>query len=519
MKVKSSLVSTYGAPMTKVNRSSRGSYVQGHFIKVTDANGEILSRNPGDLEEAPGHFPFAYEHIQEAISAAKQSFASWRRMPPSDRFAAIRNYQTVLKNRHEALATIIAAEVGKPLWEARLEVNDAIEIIEYYLGAGTLEEKQIADAGHGSRAIIRYFPRGAMVVISPAALPVSSPHSHFIPALINGNTVVLKSSRHAPLVGQLIAEMIHDSGIPAGVVNVLHGDAEVARRLVSHADVDGVLFTGSFETAQKVQKQCLSNIGKLLVLDTAGKNGIVVWEDCDYSKALHDSIYSAFVTTGQRYTSAEKILVHDKLFDRFVEDFHKLAKKCRIGYGMAEEKDVPFMGPLLSEETLENYLRYQGMAVREGCEEIMRGKPLEREKRGYYVSPSIHIVEKVDPKSMYQKDEICGPNVALYRIKDTDETGEILNQGNYGLVASVYSGSREVYLRVLEEAKVSTIHWNRPTVEINYHLPYGGINKSGNSRPMGSFAATQCTYPVGTLENTGAAGSSHLPPTLPRLEG
>jgi succinylglutamic semialdehyde dehydrogenase len=503
----------------KTNRIVRGNYIEGQFLKVTDPNGEVKSANPGDLEQGEVPFPFSFEHIHEAVSAAKRGFISWRRIQASDRYAAVRRYRDLLQTRAADLSRVISTEVGKPLWESKSEVAETISIIDDFLSVGsqTTQELQVPSASPSAQGVVRFLPRGVMAVIGPASMPVYTAHTHFIPALIHGNTVVLKASPHAPFTGQFLAEIMHEAGLPAGVINVLHGSSEVARRLVAHPDVNGIFFTGSHESGMQIKKQVVSDFEKVIILDMGGKNGLVVWDDCDYKKTVQEALLSAFLTTGQRCTSADRILVHDKIFDRFLSDFHALAKKCKIGFGLVDENE-PFMGPLISETALEHYLRYQGIAVREGCEEIMRGKLLEREQRGHYVSPSIHWVKKADPKSVYQRSEIFGPNVAFHRVKDLDETAEILNQTQYGLVASVYTKTREHYLRLVDDVQVSLLHWNRPTTEVSYRLPYGGIKKSGNARPMGSYAGLQCTYPVSSLEHVDNPQAPELPLQLPRWE-
>ena len=173
------------------------------------------------------------------------------------------------------------------------------------------------------------------------------------------------------------------------------------------------------------------------------------------------------------------------------------------------------MGPLLNDEAVENYIRYQGIAVREGCEEIMRGKSLDRNPKGHYVSPSIHLVSKPDPKSVYQKSEIFGPNVALYAVDDIEEAIDILNLSQHGLVTSVYSKTREVFQRACENVRVGTLHWNRPTHAPTYRLPRGGLKKSGNSRALGSLAWQQCTYPVSATERESGWSITQLPKSLP----
>lgn len=501
-------------------RTCRGDYIQGNFVKVRDPNGRVLSKNPGDLDQRDLEFPFSYEHVAEAVGAGRVGFRSWRRIPASDRYEAVTRYLDLLKKRAEEVATALTLEAGRPLWETREEVSETARLVEYYLSqpSPTTSEVTVSlEDQPGVKGAFRYLPRGVMVVISPSVLPVFLTHSHFIPALLHGNTVVVKSSKFAPFTCQMLAEMANDAGLPGGVLNLVHGDAELARRLVAHPDVQGVFFTGSHEKSLKIRKELVSDTGKILVVESPGKNAAVVWEDCGYAKALHETLAAAFLTTGQRYTSTRRVFVHDSRFDRFVSDFHQLAKRCRIGYGMQEGDNAPFMGPMLSEAKMESYLRYQGIAVREGGEEIMRGKALEKEKRGYYVSPSIHVVAKLNPKSVYQKDPFFGPNVAVFRVHDVDETIELLNQSSFGLVASVYTGKRDIFLRFLEDTQVGRIYWNLPTTKPCYRLPVLGVKKSGNDRPMGSFAFQQCTYPMSSVEFAEPVKEMGLPPTLPRL--
>lgn len=500
-------------------KASQGDYIQGQFHPIEDGNGELESRNPGDLDADAVAFPFAYERAPEAVAAARSAFATWRRMPISDRLSLFQRYRKILGQHRNEIEFTLAWEVGKPLWEAKQEFSTLLELIDHLLkdGAQYLEER-IDGVSDECSGVVRRFPRGVSVVISPSVQPLIIPHSHFLPALLYGNTVVLKSSKHSPAVGQWIAECFHDAGIPPGVFNVVHGDSEISRRLASNSDVDTVFFTGSSEAGAKIAKQSAADYWKLQVLDLGGKNTFVVWDDAHYKKALHEAAMSAFITSGQRCTSTDRILVHEKIFDKFLNDFHQIAKKIKVGHGL-EEGESPFMGPLVSEDALEHYLRTQGMAVREGCEEIMRGKTLERDTRGYFVSPSIHWVKKADPKSMYQKTEIFGPDAAIYKVSDFGETAEIINHSPFGMVASIYTASKENYLALVQESRVGLMHWNRPTIDVSYRLPYGGMKRSSNSRPMGGLAYHQCTVVQASLEHTGSASLSHLPHQLPILEG
>ena len=504
----------------KIERTPRGDYIQGRFVKVLDPNGEIFSHNPGDLNQPKLSFPYCYQHVQEAVSAAKRAFVSWRRQKLADRLACLSKYQKVLTQRCEEVAQLISFEVGKPLWESRQEILETSQMIEFFVREAQNQVKHTLTAATGgmdTQQSARVLPRGAFVVVSPAATPVLGPNLHVVPALVFGNTIILKSPKFAPSIGQALAEIAHDAGFPAGVFNVIQGNSEISHRLASHSEIDGVFYTGSYETGLKIRKQLLGDHGKIQVFDTGGKNAMVAWEDCDYPKTLKAALLSAFLSTGQRCHSVGRILVHQKIFDKFVQDFHQLSKQCRVGYGLSEGADTPLLGPLVREGSQENYLRYQGIAVREGCEEIMRGKTLERDRKGYYVSPSIHRVQSPDPKSVYQTGEIFGPNVALFKVSDLDETAEIINQTKYGLAAAVYTGNRENFVRLADEVRVGLFHWNRMTVEPTYSLPTGGLKQSGNNRWMGSFSIHQCTYLMSSLERAETETALLTQAPLPKL--
>ncbi len=504
----------------KLSYSYRGDYLQGKFVKVTDANGEIANQNPGNLESPAVTFPYRFEHVNEAVTAAKRGFTTWRRIPLSDRLSALSRYREALSKDQETLAQLITLEIGKPLWESRQEVAETLSYFDLVLkeAAARPLETALSEAGPGMTGAVRLFPHGVTAVFGATDIPALGAHRSFLPALVYGNTVVLKSTKYAPTVGQYFAHLSHEAGIPAGVFNVIHGGFEMGRRLAAHSGVDVIFFTGSFEKAQKIQKQILGDFAKILVTDTGGKNSLLVWDDASYETALSHSFLSAFLTSGQRSLNSHRILVHEKIFDKFLNDFHQLAKKCKIGNGLVEGEETPFLGPLLSEKSVENYLSIQGIAVREGAEEIMRGKPLERKERGYYVSPSIHVVEEPKQKSVYEQSEIFGPNAAFYKVRDLEEAVQWINQSEYGLVASVYTQSKTVIGRCLEEVRVGQLHWNLPTTHPCENLPLGGLRRSGNGRPMGSLAYHQCTYPVGLAKPAPGSSPVAVPSALPRLK-
>jgi succinylglutamic semialdehyde dehydrogenase len=291
---------------------------------------------------------------------------------------------------------------------------------------------------------------------------------------------------------------------------LVHGQAETGKRLTTHDLIDGILFTGSYEVGLKIKQDTLTHSGKILALEMGGKNATIVWNDIDMKKAVYETLIGAFLSAGQRCACTSRVLLHKDIRDEFVDHFYAAAKRIKIGHW----KDDVFMGPLISADAVEKYIRYQEIAKREGAESLMRGKALNLEHEGYYVTPSINIVQKFDPKSVYQKSEIFGPNVAIYTVDDFDEAMMIHNSTGFGLAGALFTKDKALYERALLEARVGVLNWNRTTNGASSKLPFGGMGKSGNDRPSASLSVLYCTVPVASLEDNNPLGATNTMPGL-----
>jgi succinylglutamic semialdehyde dehydrogenase len=349
-----------------------------------------------------------------------------------------------------------------------------------------------------------------MAVIGPFNFPGHLPNGHIVPALATGNTIVFKPSDLTPATGQLLAELIHKAEFPRGVFNLIQGDGEVGRRLVGHENVDGVLFTGSYDVGLKIKQETIHHYWKILALEMGGKNTTLVWEDADLDKAIYETLIGSFLSAGQRCSCTSRIVLHRAIGEQFVDRFYKMAKKLSIGHWT----ENPFMGPLISKAAVEKYLRFQDIAKREGTETLMRGKALDLPYKGHYVTPSINMIKRFDPKSVYQCSEIFGPNVAIYTVDSYEEAMEITNSTGFGLVLAVFSKNKDLYLRSILRAKVGLVNWNRTTNGASSKLPFGGMGKSGNDRASAELAVNYCTVPVASLEDTLAFDKSKLLPGI-----
>jgi succinylglutamic semialdehyde dehydrogenase len=419
----------------------------------------------------------------------------------------------VFASRAAEAAELIARETGKPLWESKTEAAALMGKIDITLNHSLkyIATEEIKNALPNVDGYARFKPRGVMAVLGPFNFPAHLPNGHLIPALICGNTVVFKPSEKTAAVGQFMAECFHQAEFPAGVFNMIHGQAETGKRLTTHDQVDGILFTGSYEVGLKIKQDTLTHSGKILALEMGGKNATIVWNDIDMKKAVYETLIGAFLSSGQRCACTSRVLLHKDIRDEFVDHFYAAAKRIKIGHW----KDDVFMGPLISADAVEKYIRYQEIAKREGAESLMRGKALTLEHEGYYVTPSINVVQKFDPKSVYQKSEIFGPNVAIYTVEDFDEAMMIHNSTGFGLAGALFTKTKSLYERALLEARVGVLNWNRTTNGASSKLPFGGMGKSGNDRPSASLAVQYCTVPVASLEDNNPLGATN---TMPGLE-
>lgn len=480
----------------------KGNYIAGTFRETRDKIGEIEAKSPADLSEALGRYGYSYRDVEDATAAAREAFPKWKKLKQFERNELLQKYRDALRKFESRLADMIAREIGKPLWEARQEVAAMIHKADVTLGEGLQQIKgyQIPNIYDNTLGVCEFRPMGVFVVLGPFSFPGHVANGHIVPALAAGNTVIFKPSEKAPGVGQIIAEAFEEAGFPPGVFNLVQGEKEVGRRLVVSEKVDGVLFTGSYETGLKLKQDTLQQHWKLLVLEMGGKNPAIIFDDADLDHAIYETLTGAFLTAGQRCTATSRILVHDSLTDAFIEKFHERAKAFKIGHPTEE----PFMGPLIDGQAVEKYLKFMGIATREGCEIVMRGKPLELEREGYYVSPSICLVRNKSlssvKKSVYQQTEIYGPNVAIYSFGSPEEAVELANATQYGLVCSVFTKSHEKFERIAEDVQAGLINWNRSTVGASSRLPFGGLKRSGNHFPTAVTAAWYCTYPVSKLE-------------------
>jgi succinylglutamic semialdehyde dehydrogenase len=324
--------------------------------------------------------------------------------------------------------------------------------------------------------------------------------------------VIFKPSEFTPFVGQALAEMIHAAGFPPGVFNLVQGARPVGERLVQHPGAAGVLFTGSTAAGQMIKRATLDQPGKNLAMEMGGKNAAILLEDGDVKLAAREIANAAFSMGGQRCNATSRVIVHRRQARAFRDEFLQAVDRVRIGYPLEPEV---LMGPLISHDAVDKFRRYMKMAEDEGFETLRMGKAVGSwgERRGYYVTTSVHWCGEParTRASRYRREEVFGPDVAVYVVRSDEEAVALNNEVPYGLITSVFTRSRPHFERLFPKIDTGMVNFNRGTIFSSGKLPFGGTKASGSFKPAGLFSPYYCTYPVAVLEDRRSLPQRSLP--------
>lgn len=484
----------------------KGNYFDGgfHYPPTTGPSAVvdyIKRTSPADTDTVLWKCPLHYQHVDDVLDSSVEGYKKWRKTPLEERIQKLKNFQEVALTKADKIAEAISLEMGKPLWEAKTEAAALASKVKVTIedSLKRIENRRYDSLMPQTNAHVIYKPLGPALVIGPFNFPCHLANGQILSALMAGNSIVFKPSEKTCYSGQLLMDCLHEAGFPPGVVNMIQGDGEIARRLVKDRRARAVFFTGSKEVGLKILSSTHHDLGKLVALELGGKNTSIIHSDCQMENALAETLRGSFLTSGQRCTSTSIVAIHNSIKDEFIEKFHQLTKKIIIDHPIEHDK-LPFMGPLVDQQAMETYLTYVGMAKREGIEEIMRGKQIEKAYKGHYVTPSIHLASKMDPKSHFLMSEIFGPNCTFIGYDDVEEALEISNATEYGLAASVFTQDKSLYETCLRDIDAGLVNLNRSTVGASAKLPFGGVKNSGNYRPAAVATIDSCVYQLASLE-------------------
>jgi aldehyde dehydrogenase (NAD+) len=431
-------------------------------------------RNPARPDEVVGEFPSSTrEDVDLAVQAAEDARREWARGPIARRAAVLTAAAALIEKRAEAIARDMTREMGKPLREARLEAVRAAQILRYSAGeafrpVGELFQQAVS----GGPVYTVHRPVGVVGLITPWNFPAAIPVWKLAPALIYGNTVVLKLAQDSPLTGLHIVRALDDAGLPAGVLNVVIGrGSAVGTPLVEHPGVRAISFTGSVPVGEGIREQA-GRLGKRAQLELGGHNPLIVMADAELGKAAEAAYAGAFWSAGQKCTATRRIYVQDDAYDAFRERFLARMESGRVGDPADPETEV---GPLVNEGAMEDVLSAIERGRSEGGSVLAGGERADDD--AYLVAPT--VFEDVADDAMLSCEEVFGPVTSLYRFATLDEAIERGNGVEFGLSASLFTTSLPATQRFVDSMEAGILHVNSQTAGADVHVPFGGVKRSG----------------------------------------
>jgi len=436
------------------------------------------NRNPADTNDLIGLFPKSSKaDVDAAVQAASDAFDGWRLMPAPKRGELLYRLGEILAGRKEEIARLMTREMGKILKETRGDVQEGIDTAFYAAGEGRrlFGDTVPVELPNKFGMSIRQ-PIGVCGLITPWNFPMAIATWKMFPALICGNTVILKPASDTPASAVKLVEAVIEAGVPAGVVNLVHGTGSgVGIPMVEHPDVRLISFTGSSAVGKDIATRCGPQL-KRLSLELGGKNAQIVMADADLGLALEGALWGAFGTTGQRCTATSRLIIHKPIKEKFLKMLVERAKQIRIGSGLEETTE---MGPLVNEGQLETVMKYVEIGKKE-AKLLCGGNRLSAgaHRNGWFYEPTIFA--EVAPRARIAQEEIFGPVLSVIDASDLEDAIRILNDTRYGLSSSIYTRDINAAFRAIRDIEAGITYVNGPTIGAEVQLPFGGVKDTGN---------------------------------------
>ncbi len=467
--------------------TSYRNFVNGEWV-ASRSGKTFENRNPANTDDLIGTFQQSTaEDVNEAIQAAACAYEQWRLVPAPKRGEILFKAAQLLVERKEQFARDMTREMGKVLNETRGDVQEAIDMTFYMAGEGRRMFGQTVPSELRSKfAMSVRQPLGVCSIITPWNFPMAIPSWKIAPALVCGNTVVFKPASQTPLSAFNFVNVLTEAGVPKGVVNLVTGDGpDVGTPMTTHEAVRVVSFTGS-TTVGRIVNQAAAPTFKKVHLEMGGKNVIIIMDDANLELALDGCLWGGFGTTGQRCTAASRVVIHEKVYRKFVDAFVDRARTLKVGDGLQAETE---MGPSNSEPQLQTVMKYVRIGQDEGAKLATGGRRLDAAPyaKGYFHEPTVFT--DVDAKMRIAREEIFGPVVSVIPCRSLEEAIEIGNGVEYGLSASIYTQDINRAFEAMRDLYTGIFYVNAPTIGAEVHLPFGGTKNTGNGHREAGIAA------------------------------
>ena len=462
-------------------------YINGEWSEA--ASGRAFeNRNPANTDELIGIFPdSSATDVDAAVDAARTAFETWRLVPAPKRAEILFRAAEILSKRKETLANEMTREMGKVLDETRGDVQEAVDMTYYMAGEGRRLWGQTAPSELREKfAMSVRQPLGVCALITPWNFPMAIPSWKIMPALICGNTAVIKPAEDTPLSTYNLVQILSEAGLPRGVVNVVNGIGPAAGApLVRNPKIDAISFTGSTEVGRLVAEATAPSF-KPCHLEMGGKNILIVLEDANLDLAVEGAVWGGFGTAGQRCTAASRVAVHKNIYKQFLDKFTARVKTLKVGDGLDTATQ---MGPVINEKQLQTVMEYVAIGKKEGARLVTGGNRLTGGPfaHGWFHEPTVFA--DCDPKMRIAQEEIFGPVVAVIPTSGFEESIEIANGVVYGLSASIYTRDVNKGFAAMRDLHTGIVYVNAPTIGAEIQLPFGGTKQTGNGHREAGTAA------------------------------
>lgn len=467
---------------TPAPKTEQGTIYQ-NFIGGTwrdSQSGETFaSTNPARTSEVIGYFQKSnLADLDEAVEAAAQAQPAWAAIPAPERGEILLRAALILEQRKQELATLMTREMGKILKETLGDVQVAIDVAKYIAGEGRRAEGETVPSALPNKLCLTLRqPLGVVGIITPWNFPMAIPAWKTFPALLAGNTVVLKPASDTPLLALKLAEVLSEAGLPAGVLNVITGPGgTLGDALASHPKISMISLTGSTEVGRRVAEICGRDLRRCS-LELGGKNAVIVLEDADLELAVQSVAWGAFGTTGQRCTATSRVIVHRSIQQAFTERLVAAAEQLRIGDSLRSDVD---MGPLVNMGRVRAVHEYTKVGQMEGAKLVTGGSPLTDGEYGEGAFYKPTIFNEVSPSMRIAQEEVFGPFVSIIPVNSYEEAIEVANSTEYGLSTAIFTEDARLTFRAMRDIVSGLVYFNAPTTGSEIHLPFGGMKASGN---------------------------------------
>ena len=472
-------------------------YIGGKWVDASSGK-TLENRNPANWDEVIGLFPRSDKRdVDEAVASAREAFRKWSLFPAPRRADIVKRAGDIMVERKEELAREMTREMGKVLIETRGDVQEGIDTAYYSAGEGRRMFGVTAPSELPNKFTMSVkMPVGVAGIITPWNFPMAIPTWKIFPALVAGNTIVFKPASDTPKTATTLVEILIEAGVPDGVINIVHGGGnDVGMAIVEHPGIDLISFTGSTLVGKKISELAAKDL-KRVSLELGGKNAQLVMDDANLELALDGILWGAFGTTGQRCTATSRLILHEKIYDKFLDMLVERASKLKLGNGLDESVEV---GPCINEAQRQKVHSYVEIGKKEGAKLLLGGEYATGGDldKGWFYKPTIFA--DVDPHMTIAQEEIFGPVLSVIKVKDIDEGIEVLNGTIYGLSSSVYTKNINNAFKAMRDIKAGITYINAPTIGAETHMPFGGVKQTGNGHREGGSSAFDFFTEVKTI--------------------